>query len=71
MVPSSALFREAQAWAVLVANDGTARLRQIEVGHDNGSEAEVLDGLSEGDLVVMYPPASLTDGMSVEQRVVE
>ena len=56
---------------MLVANDGTARLRLIEVGHDNGSEAEVLNGLSEGDLVVLYPPASLTDGMSVEQRVVE
>ncbi|MBL3702988.1 HlyD family efflux transporter periplasmic adaptor subunit [Sulfitobacter sp. BDSS02] len=71
MVPSSALFREQQAWAVLVANDGTARLRQIEVGHDNGNQAEVLDGLAEGDLVVLYPPASLTDGMSVEQRIVE
>lgn len=69
-VPSSALFRDGDAWSVFVVADGAARLRRIEAGHDNGRHAEVLDGLSEGEVVVLYPPASLADGAPVQQRVV-
>lgn len=69
-VPSSALFREGPGWAVFVAEDGTARLRRVEIGPDNGREAEVLDGLSEGERIVLYPPPDLADGTSVAQRAV-
>ncbi len=70
-VPSSALFREGTGWAVFVYDDGTARLRPVEIGHDNGQQAEVLAGLSEGDLIVLYPNSDLSDGASVAQRVAE
>jgi HlyD family secretion protein len=70
-VPSSALFREGPDWAVFVANDGTAQLRRVTIGFDNGQEAEVKEGLAEGDLIVLYPPADLTGGTAITQRVVE
>lgn len=70
-VPSSALFREGADWAVFVANDGTAQLRRVTIGFDNGQEAEVKEGLAEGDLIVLYPPADLTGGTAITQRVVE
>ena len=70
-VPSSALFREGPDWAVFVANEGTAQLRRVTIGFDNGQEAEVKEGLAEGDLIVLYPPADLTGGTAVTQRVAE
>lgn len=70
-VPSSALFREGDGWAIFVEENGRARLRRIGIGGDNGAEAEVLSGLSEGDRVILYPPADLADGAAVAQRIVE
>jgi HlyD family secretion protein len=71
VVPSSALFRDGPDWAVFVVVDGVAEQRRVAVGHDNGQQAEVLDGLSEDDRIVLYPPAGLTDGQRVAQRVIE
>lgn len=70
VVPASALFRSQNAWAVFVVVDGTARLRQIKIGPNNGIEAQVLDGLSEGDRVVLYPSSGLSEGMNVAERVI-
>ena len=70
-VPSSALFRDGPGWAVFVSDDGVATRRTVTIGRDNGREAEVRDGLSEGDQVVLYPPSDLTDGTAISQRVIE
>ncbi|RZW09672.1 MAG: HlyD family efflux transporter periplasmic adaptor subunit [Rhodobacteraceae bacterium] len=70
IVPASALFRSRGAWAVFVVADGTAKLRAVEIGSNNGIEAQVTSGLSEGDRVVLYPSSGLTEGMSVAERVI-
>ncbi|MGC9369161.1 MAG: efflux RND transporter periplasmic adaptor subunit [Paracoccaceae bacterium] len=70
-VPSSALFRSGTDWAVFRVEDGTARLHRVEIGHNNGTTAEVVGGLSEGDAVVLYPSAALSDGARVTQRRIE
>lgn len=71
LLPSSALFREQQDWAVFRVEDGAARLQKVRIGHDNGTVAEVLDGLAPGDQVVLFPSASLGDGQKVAQRRIE
>ncbi|MCB1754251.1 MAG: HlyD family efflux transporter periplasmic adaptor subunit [Gammaproteobacteria bacterium] len=71
IVPSSALFRNGQQWAVFLVRDGKAVLHQISIGRDNGIDAEVLDGLAVGDQVILYPSTDLVDGVAVEQRTVE
>jgi HlyD family secretion protein len=38
------------------------------VDHNNGISAEVLGGLEEGEQIVLYPPAELTDGSKVKSR---
>jgi HlyD family secretion protein len=43
----------------------------VEIGHNNGTTAEVVGGLSEGDAVVLYPSAALSDGARVTQRRIE
>jgi HlyD family secretion protein len=70
-VPSSALFREDGGWAVLAVEDGRARLRTVEVGHNNGELAEILGGVEAGEQIVLYPGPGLEDGASVQRRQVE
>jgi HlyD family secretion protein len=64
-VPSSALFRAGEQWAVFVVVDGRARLRTVDMGHRNPSEAEITDGLAAGDVVVRHPSDRVADGVRV------
>ena len=59
-LPSHALIKRGQLTSVFVVDNGVARLRLVNV-----SGEEVLAGLSEGEKVVIAPPASLADGHRV------
>lgn len=67
-VPTSALFREREKWAVYVVESGRARRLTIQLGHQTGQEAEVMSGLAERDVVILHPGDSLVDGMKVKSR---
>jgi HlyD family secretion protein len=67
-VPQAALFRHADDWAVFVEDSGKARLQPVRIGRQAGGQAEVLDGLDEGALVVLYPSGALTDGKTITSR---
>ncbi len=64
-VPTSALFRVGDGWAVFVVDNERARLRPVEVGHRNVRESEVLAGVSEGEETVLYPSDQLQDGVAL------
>lgn len=68
VVPSSALFRQGEDWAVFVARNGLARQTKLEIGRNNGTLAEVLRGIEAGTAVILYPGPSLSDGQKIEQR---
>ncbi|MDA7428605.1 HlyD family efflux transporter periplasmic adaptor subunit [Primorskyibacter aestuariivivens] len=70
-VPSSALFRERGSWAAFTAHDGLAHLTPVEIGHNNGRVAEVLNGLESGDQVILYPSAAVRDRIAIAERVAE
>ena len=70
-VPSSAVFRAGARSAVFVVEEGKSVQREIVIGANNGQDAEVLEGLSDGDRVVLYPPADLVSGTAVVQRVIQ
>jgi HlyD family secretion protein len=70
LVPASALFRSREAWVVFVDVNGIAQLRTIEIGPNNGIEAQVKSGLSEGERVILYPSSGLSEGMRVTERVI-
>ncbi|MDA3857751.1 MAG: HlyD family efflux transporter periplasmic adaptor subunit [Roseovarius sp.] len=70
IVPASALFRSRGAWAVFVVVEGTGQLRAIEVGPNNGIQAQVISGLNQGDRVILYPSSGLSEGMKVAERVI-
>jgi len=68
VVPTSALFRNDKKWAVFVVVDGQAKLAQVELGQRNANYAEVLDGIDEGDTVIVHPSDKVTDGVKVAPR---
>jgi HlyD family secretion protein len=70
IVPASALFRSRGAWAVFVVVEGKAQLRAIEVGPNNGIQAQVTSGLAQDDRVILYPSSGLSEGMKVAERVI-
>ena len=65
-VPLSAIFRDADGWAVFAIHGDRAHKRTIELGHRGDREAEVLSGIAEGDRVVVHPGDRLTDGARVK-----
>jgi HlyD family secretion protein len=67
-VPAGALFRRGGDWAVFRVEDGRAVTHTIKVGHNNGLEAEVLEGLSDGDRLLLHPSDRVADGVAIRER---
>src|SRR5699024_8409502 len=65
-VPTSALFRTDDGWAVFVAQNGTAVRQKVKVGHQAGLSAQILEGLSEGDKVIVHPGSEIKDRADIE-----
>ena len=67
-VPTSALFRVGEAWAVFAVRDGRAAQTGIRIGQRNALEAELISGLDEGDSVIVHPGDTVAEGVSVTSR---
>jgi HlyD family secretion protein len=67
-VPTSALFRVGDDWAVFRVTGNRVRLQRVELGLQNGLAAEVRAGLAEGDLVVIHPGDNVAEGTAVRSR---
>jgi HlyD family secretion protein len=64
----SALFRVGDRWAVFVEEQGRAQRRLVRLGRFGGFEAEILDGLAEGERVVLHPSDRVIDGVRIASR---
>jgi HlyD family secretion protein len=67
-VPTSALFRHGDGWAVFVLDGHRARRRPVDLGHRSGLSAEILSGLKAGELVITHPSDAIDDGVRVRVR---
>lgn len=67
-VPTSALFRAGDRWAVFVVDAGRAQRRFVELGHRNGLSAEIIKGLKAGDRVITHPNDTIEEGTRVRLR---
>jgi multidrug efflux pump subunit AcrA (membrane-fusion protein) len=66
ILPAEAMRREIDSWYVFVVrNDGILEKRKFTPGIQAEMTVEILDGLSESDLVVLNPASILTNGMEV------
>jgi HlyD family secretion protein len=66
--PTSSLFRVGDKWAVFRVERGIARQQLVTLGLQNGLEAEVVEGLAQGDLVVTHPGDNIAQGVKVAPR---
>ena len=68
-VPTSALFRHGEKWAVYVMDAGRARRTIVQLGRQTGKDAEVTEGLAEGTRVIVHPGDTLVEGARVRERL--
>jgi len=65
-VPISGLFRSGHDWAAFVVRGGQAALVPCRAGFSNGAEIQVVEGLREGDEIILYPGDRIQDGQRVK-----
>ena len=64
-LPIGALFRCSADWCVFTVERNRATRHLVHVGQRNEETAQVIDGLREGDTVIVYPPTVLGDNARV------
>jgi len=66
ILPVNALLFRAEGLRVAAVPDGQhAELKPVTLGHDFGSEVEVVSGLNADDTIIVSPPDSLVSGEEV------
>lgn len=64
-VPNGAIFRRGEQWHAYVVTGDRAELRSVKVGRASNTETEIVEGLKEGDEVILYPGDRIKDGLRV------
>jgi RND family efflux transporter MFP subunit len=66
VIPGNTLIFRSQGPQVGVVDEsGIVHLRDIKIGRDLGTKLEILEGVDDGDAVIVNPSDSLTDGQKV------
>jgi HlyD family secretion protein len=68
LAPLSALFRKGNNWVVFSIQNDKAVLKTVRIGHRTQQYAEVLEGLVQGDKVILHPSDSIQNGVAVTDR---
>jgi len=66
VIPEQSLISEQSRQYVFVINQGRAEKRQVKTGRRRPGELEIVDGLAEGDLIVVEGTQRLQVGSEVE-----
>lgn len=64
-IPASAVFRHGGGWATFAVRGGKAALQRVELGAADELQFQLLEGLAEGDAVIVHPGEAVRDGMRV------
>jgi HlyD family secretion protein len=63
---TGALFQQNGVWQTFTVEGGRAKLKTVKVGRSNGVEMEILDGVSAGAELIVYPGDKIRDGIRVK-----
>ena len=63
--PLGSLFRKGDNWRAFIILNDRAVERLLTIGAMNMQDAQIMEGLVEGDNVILYPPNTLVDGSRV------
>jgi HlyD family secretion protein len=66
-IPSAALVerKEGGSGSVRVVKDGKVKLQRVTIGADNGTETEIISGLTATDLVILRSSTPVVEGAEV------
>ncbi|QMW01244.1 efflux RND transporter periplasmic adaptor subunit [Spirosoma foliorum] len=64
-IPRRALVGGADSASVYVVQNNVARIRKIRLGYDSGDQYQVLEGLKQGEAIVVNGQLNLTNGAKV------
>lgn len=67
-VPAGALVRQGDGWSVFRAQGRRLEAVAVQVGRRSQTVVEILNGLAEGDRVVVYPGDRVDDGVRYQTR---
>ncbi|OBZ09904.1 efflux RND transporter periplasmic adaptor subunit [Bacillus sp. FJAT-26390] len=70
-VPSLSVVREGSDTFIYISNAGVAEKRAVKLGRVNGIYQEVLEGLKEGESVVVSGQHTLKDGQNIQSSAAE
>ena len=65
LLPSGSLIFDKDGLSAAVYQDGTVRLRHLNLQADDGAQVEVRAGINRGDQLILNPPIGVADGMKV------
>lgn len=68
LIPAGAMFREGNDWKTFVYDHDKARVVTIQAGRTDGRMTQVLGGIEAGTQVLLHPPDTVKDGVSVKKR---
>ncbi|MBL8193780.1 MAG: efflux RND transporter periplasmic adaptor subunit, partial [Blastocatellia bacterium] len=64
-LPISALFRKDDDWYVFVVENKLTKLCAVKIDHITDSEAEVISGLKQNQIVITHPSNQVIEGIVV------
>ncbi|WP_404784704.1 efflux RND transporter periplasmic adaptor subunit [Altericista sp. CCNU0014] len=67
-IPLSALFRCEQQWCVFGVRAGKAVQHRVEIGQRSDRAAQIKQGLTKGEQVILHPTEQITEGIGVNPR---
>ncbi len=68
LVPSRAVTRQGQNYVVKVVSGSTTETRTVKTGASDGTNTEIMEGLSEGEQVVYTSGSSSSSSSSTQQQ---
>ncbi|KVV13608.1 efflux RND transporter periplasmic adaptor subunit [Flavobacterium sp. TMP13] len=66
VVPRNAFVGSVSSNQIFVVENGIAKLKKVTAGRILGDQVEIVDGLSDGDIVIVTGQINLQDGNAVE-----
>ncbi|MGM0589216.1 MAG: efflux RND transporter periplasmic adaptor subunit [Bacteroidota bacterium] len=67
-VPSSALFRVADQWALFIQDGNRAQLQYVTIGQQSGLYTQIIEGIRAGDQILTHPDERIEDGTRIRAR---
>lgn len=67
-IPTSALFRLGEAWAVFTIEGGRAKAQTVDVGKQSALTAQIIAGLGNEETVIVHPNDAIEDKTRVQPR---